>query len=250
MPKEPRGDRPTRYRLLDRLRDGHAGRRDGRRDAAVPAYRSPHPDGQPTDWLARNQHQLLAGCQYEYTSAHRDAEGLLEQLATARADATQARAELTEATLRWQANLDEPPLEALQRRGPAELGDSPETIADRRRAEHLRRLAALETACEQARARVNTAETTAASCTTRIVARFANATDLSRELLELHEQRAAHYRAAYRRTLRRAEPAAEPGHPLTTTPPLRIPQWASEPCPWLPDEQHNEATTVTVRSIR
>jgi hypothetical protein len=250
MPKEIRGISPMRYRLLDRLRDGHAGRRDGKRDAAVPAHRSPHPDGQPTDWLARNQHQLFAECQYEYTAAHRGVEGLLVQLATALANATQARADLTEATIRWQANLEEPSLEALQRRGPAELGDAPETIADRRRTEHRRLLAALEMACEEARNRVNTAETNAAICTTRIVARFTTAIHRSRELLALHEQRAAHYRAAYRHALRGAEPAAEPGHPLATTPPLRIPQWTSEPCPWLPDEQPDEATTVTVRSIR
>ncbi|MFI5709277.1 hypothetical protein [Kribbella sp. NPDC051620] len=251
MKNEDRGGGATRYRLLDRFRDSRAGRRDGKRDAAVPSYRSPHPEGQPTDWLAKNQHRLLAGCQYEFSAARLAVDELLVQLTRARTDAAQARNELADATIRWQGASDGPSPEILQRRGPAELQDSEHTIDARRRAEHRQQLARLESTCEAARAKAAVAEATAADLTTRIEQRFGQAVDRSRELLELHEQRAAQYRRSYCRALRLAEPAAEQDHPLSTTPPLRLPQWTAEPCPWLPVEQPEATSTITtVRSIR
>ncbi|MEV6417305.1 hypothetical protein [Kribbella sp. NPDC051718] len=251
MKDEHRGGGAARYRLLDRFRDSLAGRRDGKRDAAVPSYRSPHPEGQPTDWLAKNQHQLLAGCQREYSMAHLAVDELAVQLTRARTDAAQARTELTDATVRWQGASDEPSPETLQRRGPAELQDSEHTVDARRRTEHRRQLAKLESNCETARAKVAVAEATAAALTKRIEQRFGQAVDRSRELLELHEQRAAQYRRSYYRALRLSEPAAEQDHPLSTTPPLRLPQWTDEPCPWLPVEQLEATSTITtVRSIR
>lgn len=238
-----RPESPLRYWVPRRVVDAWAGRRDGRVDllALSGAGVAGRGEGQgpvalrgslscSRMWLERNEATYSERDRREFLTVQAAVAELRTQLSVVESALVAAVEELGRARQARAMLPDEPPVELLASRGPAESRDSAAVVMMRRRDEHRRVLAAADALVAECETKVRGLADKVAQFNATLLAAFEMTVTRSQRLREFHTRRAQVYLRAYRRVIIRRY-----GDPATLTFPdavIPVPDWTTSPCTW------------------
>ncbi|WP_298797605.1 hypothetical protein [uncultured Pseudonocardia sp.] len=209
-----------RYWLPVRLADIVCGRRDGRRGLPESA--------EATQWMRRVAAQSREGCQSVRRAVDRLSAPLVRELHGFVAGLAQTDARIVELTEQLDDLGDDPSADELNRRGPAESGDSDAVVAARARRRHSARVDAARATRTAAVARRDELAVRIEQARADLDALHAVGRTQAYRVVE-HHRRRTH---VYLRALVHRHPERGRVADLFDRHPLDPPAWATRPSPW------------------